>query len=89
MDWPKLFKGKNVDECTHVFLWVIKMVCCELIPKKNNKCKSKIPIEGKKMINRIKMIKRKRHSTKTRMTERNLKNVYSKRKKKIAEHREQ
>ena len=66
LDWPKIFKEKNVVECTQIFLWIVTMICCQLIPKKINKCKEKIPRERKKMLNRIKMLKRKRHNTKNR-----------------------
>ena len=58
LDWPRIFKEKNVVECTQIFLWIITMICCQLIPKKTNKCKEKIPRERKKMLNRIKMLKR-------------------------------
>ena len=57
LDWPKPFKEKNVVECTQIFLWIITMTCCQLIAKKNNKCKGKIQREGKKMLNRIKILK--------------------------------
>ena len=66
LDWPKIFKEKNVVECTQIFLWIVTMICCQLIPKKINKYKEKIPRERKKMLNRIKMLKRKRHNTKNR-----------------------
>merc|ERR1711915_327371 len=63
LDWPKIFKEKNVVECTQIFIWIIIIICCQLIPKTINKCKEKIPRERKKMLNRIKMLKRQRHNT--------------------------
>ena len=33
--WPKIFKEKNVVECTQIFLWIVTMI----IPKKINKSK--------------------------------------------------
>jgi len=59
LEWPKLFKEKNVFGCTQIFLFIIKMIRSQLIPKKNNEGK-----ERKKMFNRIKMLKRKRHNIK-------------------------
>ena len=51
-------------ECTHIFIEIIKKICFDAIPRKNNKGKNKIPRERKKLLNRIKMLKRKRHHSK-------------------------
>ena len=59
-DWEAIFEGRNVEECTYIFLEIIKMICLEMIPRKNKTSKSKIPRE-RKMLNRIKMLKRKKH----------------------------
>ena len=61
-DWEAIFEGRNVEECTYIFLEIIKMICLEMIPRKNKTSKSKIPRERKMLLNRIKMLKRKKQS---------------------------
>merc|ERR1711872_147834 len=89
LDWPRIFKEKNVVECTQIFLWIITMICCQLIPKKTNKCKEKIPRERKKMLNRIKMLKRQRHTTKNRNDRIKLQESITETEKRLIEHRKQ
>ena len=37
-NWEILFEGRNVEECTYIFLEIIKTICLEIIPrKKQNK----------------------------------------------------
>ena len=60
MPWGELFEGKSHKECTEMFISCIREICLTLIPKKNYKRKSKVPRERKKMLNRIKMLKRKK-----------------------------
>ena len=61
LDWEKIFEGRDVEECTYIFLEIIKTICLREIPRKNKKSKSKIPRERKMLLNRIKMLKRKKH----------------------------
>ena len=61
LDWEKIFEGRDVEECTYIFLEIIKTICLREIPRKNNKSKSKISRERKMLLNRIKMLKRKKH----------------------------
>ena len=65
------------------------MICCQLIPKKTNKCKEKIPRERKKMLNRIKMLKRQRHTTKNRNDRIKLQESITETEKRLIEHRKQ
>ena len=65
------------------------MICCQLIPKKTNKCKEKIPRERKKMLNRIKMLKRQRHNTKNRNDRIKLEECITETEKRLTEHRKQ
>ena len=60
-DWEAMFEGRNVEECTHIFLEIIKTICLEIIPRKNKINRSKIPRERKTLLNRIKMLKRNKH----------------------------
>ena len=64
LDWEKIFEDKDVEECTYIFLEIIKTICLREIPRKNKKSKSKIPRERKMLLNRIKMLKRKKHCAK-------------------------
>ena len=64
INWDKIFDGKNAEECTYIFIEIIKSICLELIPLKKTISKSKIPRERKMMLNRIKMLKRKKYRSK-------------------------
>ena len=44
----------------HIFIEIIKTICMEIIPRKNKISNSKIPRERKMLLNRIKMLKRKK-----------------------------
>ena len=59
--WKELFHGLNNEECTDLFLYCIKKICLWIIPKKKRNNGSNIPRERKKLLNRIKMLKRKKH----------------------------
>ena len=61
IDWDKIFEGMNAEECTYIFIEIIKSICLELIPLRNRISKSKIPRERKMLLNRIKMLNRKKH----------------------------
>ena len=63
IDWGKIFEGMNAEECTYIFIEIIKIICLDLIPIRNKINKSKIPRERKTLLNRIKMLKRKKHRT--------------------------
>merc|ERR1712240_531216 len=89
LDWPKIFKENNVVECSKIFLWIITMICSQLIPKEINKCKEKIPRERKKMLNRIKMLKRKKHNTKSRIDRIKIGTCITETEKRLIEHRKQ
>ena len=59
MPWEVLFKGLNNEECTDLFIYCIKEICMWSIPKKRKKIGNSISRERKKLLNRIKMLKRK------------------------------
>ena len=59
LDWEIIFEGRNVEECTHIFIEIIKTICLKIIPRKK-KSKSKILRERKMLLNRSKMLKRKK-----------------------------
>ena len=56
--WKEIFEGRCNEECTEIFIEIIKQICISLIPKKSIKGKNETPRERKKLINRIKMLKR-------------------------------
>ena len=64
LDWEIIFGERNVEECTYIFIEIIKTICLRIIPRKSKKSKSKIPRERKTLLNRIKMLKRKKHRSK-------------------------
>ena len=64
--WQTLFNGKNTEECTYIFLKCLLNICMKLIPRKNTKGKSRIPRERKKLLNRLKMLKRTKHRTRSK-----------------------
>ena len=57
IDWGKIFEGMNAEECTYIFIEIIKIICLDLIPLRNKTNKSKIPRERKTLLNGIKMLK--------------------------------
>merc|ERR1711874_783577 len=63
IDWVKIFEGMNAEECTYIFIEIIKIIFLNLIPIRNKINKSRIPRERKTLLNRIKMLKRKKHRT--------------------------
>ena len=58
MPWNELFHGLNNEDCTELLLYCVKEICLRKIPKKKRN-KSNIPKERKRLLNRIKMLKRK------------------------------
>ena len=64
--WQTLFNGKNTEECTYIFMKCLLNICMKLIPRKNTKGKSRIPRERKKLLNRLKMLKRTKHRTRSK-----------------------
>merc|ERR1712029_1104982 len=66
MPWRKLFEGKNNKECTEIFIYCIRRICLKIIPEKLPKNKNKIPRTRKNMLNRIRMLKRKKNTTRDR-----------------------
>ena len=89
MPWRELFEGKNNKECTEIFIDCIRRICLCLIPKRLTKNKNKIPRIRKKMLNRIKMLKRKKNSTKDKIELRSIENNIIETEKSLAEHRKQ
>ena len=64
--WQTLFNSKNTEECTYIFMKCLLNICMKLIPRKNTKGKSRIPRERKKLLNRLKMLKRTKHRTRSK-----------------------
>merc|ERR1712240_174513 len=60
MPWNELFHGLNNENCTELLLYCIKEICLIKIPKKKKRNKNNIPKERKRLLNRIKMLKRKK-----------------------------
>ena len=89
MPWTELFNGKNNEECTDIFIYFIRIICFWKIPKRRNKNKNHIPKERKKLLNRIKMLKRKKHITKNRNKEKSIENDILETEIKLKEHRDQ
>merc|ERR1712228_373494 len=89
MPWTELFNGKNNEEYTEIFIYFIRIICFWKIPKRRNKNKNHILKEIKKLLNRIKMLKRKRHITKNRNKEKSMENDILETEIKLKEHRDQ
>ena len=89
LDWHGIFKGRNNEECTHIFMEIIKKICFEVIPRKSNKRKSKIPRERKKLLNRMKMLKRKKHCVKSRNDKQRIEKSIIETEIELSEHRDQ
>ncbi|CAL4063314.1 unnamed protein product, partial [Meganyctiphanes norvegica] len=70
--WHTLFNGKNTDTCIKILLSCLLMLCIKLIPRKKPRSKSKIPRERKKLLNRMKMLKREKHRTYSKLKEKML-----------------
>ena len=64
--WQTLFNSKNTEECTYIFMKCLLNICMKFIPRKNTKGKSRIPRERKKLLNRLKMLKRTKHRTRSK-----------------------
>ena len=54
-DLEAIFEGRNVEECTYIFLEIIKTMS-----RKNTEKKSKITRERKTLLNKIKMLEKKK-----------------------------
>ncbi len=61
MPWKEILDGKDNEECTEIFIYVIQIICFLMVPKKSNKSKSTIPRERKTMLSQIKVLKRNKH----------------------------
>merc|ERR1712175_22860 len=72
-----------------IYIYFIKIICLWKIPKRRNKNKNHIPKERKKLLNRIKMLKRKKHITKNRNKEKSIENDILETEIKLKEHRDQ
>merc|ERR1712240_364864 len=72
--WNELFHGLNNENCTELLLYCIKQICLIKIPKKKRN-KSKIPKERKRLLNRIKMIKRKKRRKQTERNKEKIKDI--------------
>ena len=89
MPWSKLFEGKNNKECTDIFIDCLRRICLKLIPKKLPNNKNKIPRIRKNMLNRIKMLKRKKNTTRDKNKLKSIENSIIETEKRLAEHRKQ
>ena len=89
MPWKKLFEGKNNKECTEIFIYCIRRICLMIIPKKLPKNKNKIPRIRKTMLNRIKMLKRKKNTTRDKTKLKSIENDIIETEKRLVEHRKQ
>ena len=89
MPWAELFEGKNNEECTEIFIYFIKKICAWKIPKKKNKFRNHIPKERKTLLNRIKMIKRKKHKERNKTKVKSMEKSIIEAEIKLKEHREQ
>ena len=87
--WRKLFEGKNNKECTEIFIYFIRRICLKIIPKKLPKNKNKIPRIRKNMLNRIKMLKRKKNTTRDKNKLKSIENSIIETEKRLAVHRKQ
>ena len=89
MPLAELFEGKNNEECTDIFIYFIKKICIWKIPKKKNKSRNHIPKERKTLLNRIKMIKRKKHNERNKTKVKSMEKSIIEAEIKLKEHREQ
>ena len=89
LDWHGIFKGRNNEECTHIFMEIIKKICNEVVPRKISKHKSKIPRDRKKLLNRLKMLKRKKHCANNRNDKQRIQKNIIETEMKLSEHRNQ
>ena len=89
MPWAELFEGKNNEECTEIFIYFIKMICIWKITKNKNKSRNHILTERKTLLNRIKILKRKKHNVRNKTKEISLKKSIIEAEIKLKEHREQ
>merc|ERR1712240_355388 len=75
MPWNELFHGLNNKDCTELLLYCIKEICLIKIPKKKKRNKSSIPKERKRLLNRIKMLKRKKRRKQVERNKEKIKNI--------------
>ena len=87
--WEKILKGLNNEECTELLIYCIKEICLRKIPKKNRKNRDHIPRERKKLLNRIKMLKRKKHREKNKNKAGSIEKDIFDTESELREHREQ
>merc|ERR1711874_709375 len=81
-------KGLNNEECTELLIYCIKEICLRKIPK-NRKNRDHIPRERKKLLNRIKMLKRKKHREKNKNKAGSIEKDIFDTESELREHREQ
>ena len=89
MPWGRWFEGKSNEQCTEIFIRCVREICFNLIPKKNCKRKNKIPRARKNMLNRIKMLKRKKNGTRDKSKIKRIENSIIETEIRLAEHRKQ
>ena len=88
MPWEVLFKGLNNEECTDLFIYCITEICMWRIPRKRKKNGNSIPRERKKLLNRIKMLKRKKHRERNRKKIKCIETTINESEWRLKEHRE-
>ncbi|MCP4255272.1 MAG: hypothetical protein GY775_18075, partial [Candidatus Scalindua sp.] len=87
MPWKEIFDGKNNEECTEIFIYVIQIIRFLMVQKKSNKSKSTIPRERKTMLSRIKMLKRNKHREKNKNKVKLIEDRIIETEKRLLEHR--
>merc|ERR1711989_178135 len=75
MPWNELFHGLNNEDCTELLLHCIKEISLIKIPKKKKRNKSNIPKERKRLLNRIKMLKRKKRRKQVERNKEKIKDI--------------
>merc|ERR1711962_523048 len=75
MPWNELFHGLNNENCTELLLYCIKEICLIKIPKKKKQNKSNIPKERKRLLNRIKILKRKKRRKQVERNKEKIKDI--------------
>merc|ERR1712240_988692 len=75
MPWNELFHGLNNENCTELLQYCIKEICLIKIPKKKKRNKNNIPKERKRLLNRIKMLKRKKRGKQVERNKEKIKDI--------------
>merc|ERR1712240_766413 len=74
MPWNELFHGLNNENYTELMLYCLKEICLIKISKKKQN-KSYIPKERKRLLNRIKMLKRKKRRKQVERNKERIKDI--------------